>query len=73
VLLKKFFNVGFVDIKVTERTAFGLDDLRRYPLFAPDFLQFLHDAIPSVRHRELVFSIAVRARKPEVGAADPSR
>jgi hypothetical protein len=73
VLLKKFFNVGFVNITVAERTAFGLDDIGRYPLFAPDFLQFLRDAIPSARHRELVFSIAVTASKPEVSRADPSR
>ena len=41
MLLKKFFNVGFVDITVAERAAFGLDDLAPYPLFAPDFLEFL--------------------------------
>ena len=39
--MKKFFNVGFADITVAERAAFGLDDLGRYPLFAPDFLEFL--------------------------------
>jgi hypothetical protein len=69
VLLKKFFNVGFVDITVAERAAFGLEDLGRYPLFAPDFLEFLRRAIPPARHRELVFSIAVTANKP----ANPSR
>jgi hypothetical protein len=69
VLLKKFFNVGFADITVAERAAFGLDDLGRYPLFAPDFLEFLRQAIPPVRHRELVFSIAVTASKP----ANPAR
>jgi hypothetical protein len=73
VLLKKFFNVGFVEIEVVERTAFGLDELGRYPLFAPEFLQFLRDAIPTVRHRELVFSIAVTARRPEAIAAAPAR
>ena len=54
MLLKKFFNVGFVEIEVVERTAFGLDELGQYPLFAPEFLQFLRGAIPPVRHRELV-------------------
>jgi len=72
VLLKKFFNVGFEDITVAERAAFGLDDIGRYPLFAPDFLVFLRRAIPPARHRELVFSIAVKASKP-VAAADPAR
>ena len=69
MLLKKFFNVGFADITVAERAAFGLDDLGRYPLFAPEFLEFLRQAIPPVRHRELVFSIAVTASKP----ANPAR
>lgn len=69
MLLKKFFNVGFADITVAERAAFGLDDLGRYPLFAPDFLEFLRQAIPPARHRELVFSIAVTASKP----ANPAR
>jgi len=64
VLLKKFFNVGFVDITVAEQSAFGLDDLGRYPLFAPDFLEFLRRVIPPERHRELVLSIAVKASKP---------
>jgi hypothetical protein len=65
--------VGFVDITVAERAAFGLDDIGRYSLFAPDFLQFLRDAIPSARHRELVLSIAVRARRPGLRAGEPSR
>ena len=69
MLLKKFFNVGFADITVAERAAFGLDDLGRYPLFAPDFLEFLRRAIPPARHRELVFSISVTASKP----ANPAR
>lgn len=71
MLLKKLFNVGFADIAVAERTPFGLDDLGRYPLFAPDFLEFLRRALPPARHRELVLSIAVTARKP-VAAANPA-
>ena len=51
MLLKKFFNVGFADITVAERAPFGLDDLGRYPLFAPDFLEFLRRALPPARHR----------------------
>jgi hypothetical protein len=73
VLLKKFFNVGFTEIRVVERTAFGLDDIGRYPLFAPDFLDFLRELMPPARHRELVFSITVTARKPEAAAAIASR
>jgi hypothetical protein len=64
VLLKKFFNVGFEEIRVVERTPFGLEDLSRYPLFAPDFLDFLRRVVPTGRHNELVYSIAIVARKP---------
>lgn len=64
MLLKKFFNVGFDEITVVERGAFGLADLMRYPLFAPDFLDFLRKIMPPERHGEMVFSITVKARKP---------
>jgi len=74
VLLKKFLNVGFEEIAATGRRSFGLDDLRRYPLFSPDFLDFLRRTMPPKRHDELVFGIVVTARKPCEGAAfaDPS-
>jgi hypothetical protein len=65
VLLKKFFNVGFTEIRVMERFPFGLADLGRYPLFAPDFLDFMRRVMPPERHRELVFSIAITATSPE--------
>jgi hypothetical protein len=64
VLLKKFFNVGFEEVAVLDRRTFGLDDVARYPLFAPDFLEFLRKVMPRDRHSELVFSIVVTARKP---------
>ncbi len=71
--MKKFFNVGFEDVAVVERRPFGLDDLTRYPLFAPDFIEFMRSVMPPERHRELVFSIVVTARKPprEAPAARP--
>jgi hypothetical protein len=64
VLLKKFFNVGFEQIEVVERKGFGLEDLTRYPLFAPEFLDFLRRIMPPHRHAELVSSIVMTARKP---------
>jgi hypothetical protein len=67
VLLKKFFNVGFDAIETSDRRPYGLDDLQRYPLFAPEFLDFLRRAMPPHRHAELVFSLVVTARKPEAG------
>jgi len=64
VLLKKFHNVGFEGVEVVARRPFGLGELVRYPLFAPEFLDFLRRVIPSHRHGELVYSIVVTARKP---------
>jgi len=49
---------------VVERRDFGLDDLKRYPLFAPEFLEFLRQVIPPTRHAELVASIVLTAMKP---------
>ena len=65
MLTKKFLNVGFEDLRVVERIPFGLEEIRRYPLFAPDFLDFLRSVVPERRHRELVQSIVVTGRKPE--------
>ncbi len=58
--------MGFAEIRVTDRRPFGLEDLRRYPLFAPDFIDFLKHVMPPERHAELVYSIVVTAAKPEV-------
>lgn len=71
MLLKKFFNVGFEEISVGERKSFGLADLERYPLFAPDFLDFLRRVMPPHRHAELVFSVVVTAKKPLTPCVSP--
>ncbi len=65
--MKKFWNVGFRELQVVDHRGFGLDDLARYPLFAPDFLAFLRRLMPPERHAELVFAIVITARKPERG------
>jgi hypothetical protein len=62
--LKKCFNVGLEEIRVVERRPFGLADLTRYPLFTPDFLDFMRRVVPPERHAEMVFSIVLTARKP---------
>lgn len=64
MLLKKFFNVGFEAIEAHDRRPFGLDDLRRYPLFTGEFLDFLHQTLPPARHAEVVWSVVVTAQKP---------
>lgn len=69
MLLKKLFNVGFETIEVVERRAFSLRDLTRYPLFAPEFIEFLGRVMPPSRHDELVFSVVVTARRAEEARA----
>jgi len=69
VLLKKFFNVGFEEIEAHDRRPFGLDDLRRYPLFTKEFLDFLGQALPPERHGEVVWSVVVTAQKPRLRTA----
>lgn len=68
MLLKKFFNVGFEAISVVERRAFGIAELERYPLFAPEFLKFLRDRVSAERHNALVWSVTITARKPSLDA-----
>lgn len=63
MLLKKLFNVGFEDVAVVDRMSFGLDELRRYPLFAPEFIDFLRRVMPEHRQRHMVFSIVATGRK----------
>ncbi|MBI2161508.1 MAG: sulfurtransferase TusA family protein [Candidatus Rokubacteria bacterium] len=68
-MLKKFFNVGFEAIEAHDRRPFGLDELGRYPLFTKEFLDFLRQALPPERHREVVWSVVVTAQKPHLRTA----
>jgi hypothetical protein len=63
--------VGFDGIETHARRPFSLVDLTRYPLFAPEFLDFLRRVMPPHRHAELVFSVVVTARKPEANEEGP--
>lgn len=64
MLLKKFFNLGFAAIEAHERRPVGLADLKRYPLFTPEFLDFLQRVMPSDRQEAVVYSVVVTACKP---------
>lgn len=69
MLLKKFFNVGFEAIEAHDRRPFGLDELRRYPLFTKEFLDFLCQTLPPARYGEVVWSVVVTAQKPRLRTA----
>ena len=65
--------MGFTDIQVRERSPLGIEDLGRYPLFAPEFLDFMRRVMPKERHADLVFAVVVTARKPETLEVGGSR
>jgi hypothetical protein len=66
VLVKKLGNVGFAEVAGAARAPFGLDALARYPLFPPEFLDFVRAAMPPERHDALVYSVVLTARKPRI-------
>lgn len=72
MLLKKFLNVAFEEIEVHDRRPVGLAEVARYPLFTPEFLDFLRQVLAPGRHDEIVWSIVVTARRPRA-RAEPRR
>lgn len=62
--MKKLGNVGFAEVARAARAPFGLDALARYPLFPPEFLDFVRAAVPPERHDRIVYSVVVTALKP---------
>ena len=71
MLRKKLFNVGFGGVDVADRAPFGLTALTRYPLFPPEFVDFVRAVVPADRHDTLVYSVVLTARKPMVQEGDP--
>lgn len=69
MFLKKLFNLGFEAIEAHDRRAVGLADLGRYPLFTPEFFDFLRRVMPPERHDDVVYAIVVTARKPAARSA----
>ena len=64
MLAKKISNVGFEAIELEDRRPVGIEELARYPIFTEELRDFLRRAIPEARHDELVWSVALTARKP---------
>ena len=71
MLRKKLFNVGFVGVEVADRAPFGLEALARYPLFPPEFVDFVRAVVPADRHDAVVYSVVLTARKPMVQEGGP--
>ena len=64
VFATKLENVGFTDLAVVDRRAFGLDDAARYPLFTPDLIELMGELIPADRQDEVAIAVTLTARKP---------
>jgi arsenite methyltransferase len=64
VFTTKLGNVGLVDVELTERVSFGIDDIALYPLFTADTLARMRELIPAERHDAVCVGVIVRAAKP---------
>jgi hypothetical protein len=71
VLRRKLFNVGFEAIATAARAPFGLDALARYPLFPPQFVDFVRTAVPPPQHDHLVHAVVVTAVRPAAKESHP--
>jgi hypothetical protein len=61
-------NVGFEAVATVDRRPFGLAALARYPLFPPEFLDFVCRVVPPEHHDILVHAVVLTANK---GAGRP--
>jgi SAM-dependent methyltransferase len=65
VFTKKLGNVGLVDVEMSDRVSFGIDDVALYPLFTPDSLELMRELMPPERHDDVCVGVIVRASKPD--------
>jgi hypothetical protein len=54
---------GFQTIEIFDRLSMTLDDLAVYPLFTPDFLEWLKKSIPPTQHDRIIFTAHIRGKK----------
>ena len=62
--VEKLERVGFIDIEILHREAFGVDDADLYPLFTDDLIEVMRKIIPADKQREVATSVVVKARLP---------
>jgi arsenite methyltransferase len=56
--------VGLVDLQLSDRMAFGIDECAKLPLFTPQLIELMRRVIPPQRQSCVATSVIVRARKP---------
>ena len=61
---QKLDRVGFADITVVERRAWGIGDCSRYPLFNSELIELMRRLLPPERHDDVASVLTFTARKP---------
>lgn len=64
VFASKLENVGFTDLHVWGRQAFGLDDAARYPLFTAELIDLMRRLLPPGRRDEVAIAVTLTAHRP---------
>lgn len=64
VFVEKLEKVGFTDLVVHERRAFGIEEVANIPLFTPDLIELMYELIPADRQAEVATAVTLTATKP---------
>ncbi len=54
---------GFRTVEVFDRRSMTLDELAVYPLFTPDFLEWLKKSIPPTQQDRIIYTACITAKK----------
>jgi SAM-dependent methyltransferase len=64
VFTKMLDNAGLVEVEMSNRVPFGIDDVALYPLFTPEVLALMRRLIPDDRRYRVAVGLIVCATKP---------
>jgi hypothetical protein len=54
---------GFQTIEVFDRHSMTLDEMAVYPLFTPEFLEWLKKSIPPTQQDRIIYTAHIRGKK----------
>jgi len=60
----KIEKMGFTDVWIGERIAYGVEEAALYPLFTPAVIELMRGLIPADRQAAVAVSVIAKARKP---------
>jgi arsenite methyltransferase len=66
VFMKMLDHAGLVEVEMSGRVPFGVDDVALYPLFSSEVLELMRRLIPDDRHSRVAVGLIVRAHKPVI-------